>query len=338
MRNKPTRSSFILSLLTLLTLSLAAFAQGGISRPSNIGVSDQKAGSILVFPYYTSSIDGRNDTNITISHAGNSINVNGVTSNEAFVHLYLIDGSSCSQADGFVTITPNGSITFNTSDYDPGISGYLIAVAVNGSTGVPTANNVLIGNAFIKVGAEGQAGSIRGNYGAEAFYKKTSGDAPNNGSTATIRFNGTDYDRLPNAFAAQIKSPLDVSGQQIIVSSLVGDLTTGSLARITQGSTGLISNADEKTGSFSNLFTPGCQIKVTFVAGGAPRVPGGLNGLLPRGQVGTVKFAISSPDEGVGVGGGVGLVLTPVNSTSYYGIRTLHKLSEVNFDLNVPVF
>jgi hypothetical protein len=51
--------------------------------------------------------------------------------NPAYVHLFFVDGSSCTVADQIVTLTQNQTISFLASDFDPGVTGYLIAVAVD---------------------------------------------------------------------------------------------------------------------------------------------------------------------------------------------------------------
>jgi hypothetical protein len=335
MRLTLTPCAAALALAALMICPQTARAQAALP-PADIAVSDQKAGSVLVFPFYTSSADGGSDTNITISHVGNAPSAGPAWANYSYVHIYFVDGSNCGQADGLLALTPNGSISFNASDWDPGVTGYIIAVAVNPTTFVPTANNVLVGNAFVKVGPEGRPGSIRGNYGAEAFRKKTPGDTDVENGAAVISFGGA-YDRLPNTFVAEIKSPLDVPGQQIVVASVAGDLASGGLPPITQNGVGYLTNADEKVLSFSNFLPVGCLLRAV-IAENSPRVPGGIAGLLPRGYFGTVKFAVRTTDTGVGVGGGVGLVITPVNASGFHGIRTLHKMRDVGATLRVPIF
>jgi hypothetical protein len=328
-------TSVALALAALLAAPQTSLAQAALP-PADIAVSDQKAGSVLVFPFYTSSPDGGNDTNITISHVGSAAVAAPAWSSYSYVHLYFVDGSSCGQADALLALTPNGSISFNASEWDPGVTGYIIAVAVNPETFVPTANNVLVGNAFVKVGPDARPGSIRGNYGAEAFRKKTPGDAEVSSGAAVISFGGA-YDRLPNTFVAEIKSPLDVPGQQLVVASVAGDLAGGRLAPLAQNGVGYLTNADEKVLSFSGFLPAGCLLRAT-VTESSPRAPGGVAALLPRGYYGTVKFAVRAADTSVSGAGGVGLVITPVNASGYHSIRTLHKMRDTGATLRVPVF
>ena len=60
--------------------------------PVNVRVSDQKAGSLLVFSYYVSKAAEQKNTRLTISNIGDAT---------AKVHLFFIDGTSCHQADQF---------------------------------------------------------------------------------------------------------------------------------------------------------------------------------------------------------------------------------------------
>ena len=102
--------------------------------------SDQKAGSMLVFPYYTNA--GSADTRIRITNAGVA---------PVKVHILLLD-KSCQQLDYYACITPNGSLTDKASVFDPANTGYIMALAVN-DTGQPIIADRLIGNAFVNDGS-----------------------------------------------------------------------------------------------------------------------------------------------------------------------------------------
>src|SRR5205085_10560052 len=95
----------------------------GLFFPSTGEVSDQKAGSVLVYNLYSSSIAAPSAQNtriaITNTHPGLSI----------AVHLFFVDGATCSIADSLVCLTPNQTASFLASDIDPGTTGYIIAVA-----------------------------------------------------------------------------------------------------------------------------------------------------------------------------------------------------------------
>ena len=289
-------------------------------------VSDTKAGSVLVFPYYTSTIGGGSDTRITISNLGaTTANLfqaeNVVVLDPAtYVHLFLIDGTTCQQADFFLCLTPNASFSFKTSEYDPGNTGYLLAVAVN-NQGVPIRNNGLIGNAFVNTP------QFADNYGAEAFWANSATVATVTGNTATLLFDNVGYDAVPKQFAVEIQSPLDAAGQLIVTAGLSGDLTTGQVTGAAQVGTGQAFNEKEVFASFNGWLTGTCQARAT-ISTASPRVPNGLGNLIKTGQAGSLKF---------NVGGAAGLLLTPRTAT-WKGIRTLHKTQTVATTLTIPIF
>ncbi len=331
--HKLTRLFFALSALVVLAAS--AFAG---PAPTNIGVSDQKAGSFLAFPYYNSRAGA--DTRLTISNVGDRT---------VAVHMFFI-GANCEQADQTVCLTANASASFLASEYDPENTGYLLAVAVapddrsfGTTTGCPVQYNGLIGNAFVN------DGNYVGNYGAEAFWLHST---PNNTAangvvcntndwTATLTFNGNcgvgGYDYQPNQFVAEIQSPNDSVGQRIIVAGLNGTVGT-SLSGAAQSGVGVAYNDGEKAGSFSSPFAGTC-LRSFIINPTTPRVPGGLgsivgvnnNALIPSGRTGTLKWNTT---------GSVGLILTPRQGTNKWsGIRTLHKTSVLpTASLVIPIF
>jgi hypothetical protein len=311
--HKFTRLFFALAALIVL----AASALAG-NPPTNVAVSDQKAGSVLAFPYYTSL--GTSDTRLTISNTGNS---------DANVHMFFI-GADCNQADQYICLTANASASFLASEYDPSNSGYLLAVAVDNS-GQPVKNNVLIGNAFIN------DGNYVGNYGAEAFWAAKAPAAVNTTTmTAILDFDGVVYDQLPTQHVAEIQSPNDSVGQRIIVAGLRGSVISG-MAGAAQDGIGVAYNDGEKPGSYSSPFGSGC-VRSFIVDAKTPRVPGGLgsqaginnNALIPAGRTGTLKWNTT---------GSVGLILTPkTGANKWSGIRTLHKTASASKTLEIPVF
>ena len=317
--HKFTRLFFALAALIVLAASALAGA-----APTNVGVSDQKAGSVLAFPYYTSL--GSSDTRLTISNTGNFSNN---------VHMFFV-GADCNQADQYICLTANASASFLASEYDPSNSGFLLAVSVD-DRGTPISNNSLIGNAFVN------DGNYVGNYGAEAFWSslpigmmtsRVSADM-----TATLNFNGKIYDYLPNQHVAEIQSPNDSVGQRILVAGLNGSLVSGGTGTAaSQVGIGVAYNDGEKPGSYSSPFSGTC-VKSFIVSPTIPRVPGGLgsiaginnNALIPAGRTGTLKW---------NTGGTVGLILTPKQGTNKWsGIRTLHKTGvRLDGSLVIPVF
>lgn len=284
---------------------------------ANTRVSDQKAGSVLVFPYYTSNVAQQKDTRMTISNISNAAST---VANQAYVHVFFIDGATCRQADLFVCLTPNASVSFKASEYDPEATGWLLAVAVD-AQGRPIQNNNLIGNAFVR------DGDYVDNYGAEAFWANSPAVAAIGANTATLFFDGGSYDAVPSQFAVEIQSPVDAAGQRIVTAGLSGDLTTSQLTGASQVGTGLAFNEKEVFGSFNNWLTGTCQAQAT-IGNTSPRVPNGLGNLIKTGQSGYLKF---------NVGGAVGLIMTPRTAT-WRGIRTLHKTALTTSTIVIPIF
>ncbi|MBS1812572.1 MAG: 6-bladed beta-propeller [Acidobacteria bacterium] len=282
---------------------------------TNTRLSDQKAGSVLVFPYYTSTIGGASDTRMSISNIGTGT---GTTN----VHLFLIDGTTCQQADLYLCLTPNASFSFKASDYDPGNTGFIIAVAVD-NQGLPVNNNVLVGNAFVNTP------TFADNYGAESFRANafSAGLYTVSGNAATLYFDHVGYDAVPKQFAVEIQSPLDAAGQQVVTAGLSGNLVTSQLSGATQVGIGQAYNEKEVFASFSSWLTGACQARAT-ISTTSPRVPNGLGILIKAGQSGYLKF---------NVGAAVGLLMTPRTAT-WKGIRTLHKTQTTTTTLTIPIF
>src|SRR5207249_11887622 len=140
------------------------------------------------------------------------------------VHLFFVDGSTCTPADAFICLTPNQTMSFLASDFDPGTTGYIVAVAVD-ERGCPLNFNFLIGDEFIKLSSGHQA-----NLGAEAIAAIAGGlpvcDAL--AGTATLAFDGVSYNPLPRVLAVDnFPSQADGNQTQLIINRIGGNLLTG---------------------------------------------------------------------------------------------------------------
>ena len=112
------------------------------------------------------------------------------------VDLYFVDGSTCSVANARVTLAPNQTTSFLASDIDPGVVGYIVAVA--NFTGVPIWFNHLIGDAYIHELNE-QAAMLP----AMAVSRVSREDVRVEvGDTANLIFDGREYERLPQVVVA----------------------------------------------------------------------------------------------------------------------------------------
>ncbi|MBK7599050.1 MAG: DUF11 domain-containing protein [Acidobacteria bacterium] len=188
------------------------------SYPARTEVSDMQAGSILFYPIYTSDIANPNKQNTRI----NMTNVS--TTESVSVHIFAVDGSSCSVLDYFICLTPNQTWTYLASDFDPGNSGYIMAVAVDYQTGLPRAFNCLIGDEYVKF-TSGHAA----NLGAEAIQSVMMfpGGVDPNQLTVDLKFDDMFYNRLPRVVAADnIPSVGDKNSTMLILNRVAGDFTS----------------------------------------------------------------------------------------------------------------
>ncbi|MDX2033450.1 MAG: hypothetical protein SF339_22430 [Blastocatellia bacterium] len=250
----------------------------GQSYPARAEVTDDKAGSILFFPIYTSDAGNANSQNTRISIT----NISGTE--KACVHLFIVDGASCSIADAFVCLTPQQTASFLASDLDPGSTGYIMAVSVDCETGLPNAYNCLIGDEFVKF-----ASGHRANLGAEAISAVMmfpGGTDPNVTST-TLRFDGMFYNRLPRVLAVDnIASAVDGNSTLFILNRVGGNLAAsgasiGNLA-------GIVYDDAETAYSFTaNLGV--CQYR-TVLSNAFPRLQSTFNRAIPAGRTGWMKF------------------------------------------------
>ncbi|MBO0723945.1 MAG: hypothetical protein J2P41_24175, partial [Blastocatellia bacterium] len=106
--------------LAFVIIILAVFDPAALSQKAN---SNSQPGSILFFNRYTSDPNNPqlSDTQINITNTD--------PIEKAFVHLFFIDGTTGSNADYSISMQPNQTLSFLTSDIDPSVSGYIIAVA-----------------------------------------------------------------------------------------------------------------------------------------------------------------------------------------------------------------
>ena len=285
------------------------------NRANPIEVSDQKPGSLLVFPFYKHDAQNKVDTRLTITNLG-KLPIN--------VHFLFMDGATCSEFDQFVCFTPNASIEWKASQFDPQNKGYVIAYTTD-NMGRPIAYNGLIGNGFVN------DGEYVGNYGAESFNSPLPVGAPlgavaTPGQSWTIPFDGIALDMVPTTFAVDIQSPVDTVNQKLVLAGLTGDAYAGKLSGVTQVGTGLAYNGHEALRSFSPFISGQCFVE-KIVDSTTPKVTGQLSNLIPKGEVGTLRFSVTAA---------VGLLMTS-NKNAFNGIRTLHKVQVAKSSIIIPL-
>ncbi|MFZ4795436.1 MAG: FG-GAP repeat protein, partial [Blastocatellia bacterium] len=287
------------------------------SGPGNMPIAarlpnPQKPGSLLIFNVYTSSVNTTlSDTQISLT------NTNPVS--PANVHLFFVDGSSCSVADQIVTLTQNQTVTFRASDVDPGVTGYLIAVAVDQS-GCPVVGNYLIGVEDVRFESGHHA-----TLPAIGVSGLGVGATPclSNSVTTTLAFNGVQYDELPRGLGiASLPSLATGNSPMLIINRIGGDLTSG--AERMGALAGLMFDDGETSRSFT--LTGGlCQMR-GMLGNNLPRTVPRYGTVIPAERTGWMKFWAAGDEalSGVminagtsGFSGGYNLqTLTTTNSAS----------------------
>jgi hypothetical protein len=319
MPNTNKHTQFLLALVALVALSVTVLAADpGLAYPAESEASNDKAGSLLVYNIYTSSVSAPNleDTQIDITNTN--------TVSPAVLHLFFVEGATCSVSDAFVCLTPNQTASFLTSDIDPGVTGYLIVVAVDTATGCPRSFNFLIGDEFVRFTT-----GHRANLNAVAFSALYDGVLPDCGddsATARIVFDGvTGYNSLPQVLALD-NIPDRASGNStlLILNRIGGDLATGAE---TLGSIfGIL--YDDVSNAFSFTTTAGsCQFR-GLLTNNFPRTTPRFEQVIRAGRSGWMKLWLSS---------GAGLLGAVINrnptaesaANAFNGGHNLHKLTLV---------
>lgn len=246
----------------------------GSAVPANTDASGQVAGSVLIYNIYTSSVNSaRQDTRLTLT------NTHPLTS--VYVHLFFVDGQSCSVADRYISLTANQTTSFLASDLDPEVTGYLVAVATD-ATGCPINFNYLIGSEYVKF-ESGHAAAL----GAVSIPAMGQVSYDPSQPTATLPFNGVTYGKLPRALALNNLSPISEGNQTMLVINQLG----GNLAS-TIGATGRFFGLlfdDVETGSSFTLTGTSCQMR-GIISQSFPRTVPRIDQVIPAGRSGWMKL------------------------------------------------
>ncbi len=330
MRTSRKFISAILSLVALGLMSAAALAADpGLTYPPTSEVSDQKQGSVLIYNIYTSGATSGNSQNTRINITNTS------TSSVAAVHLFFVS-DGCSIADSFICLTATQTATFLASDVDPGVSGYIVAVATD-ANGCPLAFNWLIGDEYVKF-TSGHAA----NLGAEAFaalFFGTSSACDANTVTTGVIFDGVvggpgSYNRVPRVLADDnVPSRADGNDTLVIINRIAGNLGIGASTLGTLF--GLFYDDSENVLSFS--ITGSCQFR-SSLSNTTPRLTPRFETFIPAGRSGWFKV-YSQTDIGI-LGAAINLNANAgTQANAFNGGHNLHKLTlSASNAYTVPVF
>ncbi len=312
----------VLVACTLLSVTTGVLAgDPGIQMPRDSTtpqVNDQARGFLLIYNIYTSSPanPATQNTRFSITNTNDQAAIS--------VHLFFVDGVSCSIADRFVCLTPNQTTVFLASDQDPGMTGYLVAVA-SSAEGVPVPFDYLIGDEFVKF-ESGYFGSL----GAEAI---PSQNVIVSGFTADLDQFGMAIVGLPRVLAVDsIGSRADGNETLLVVNGVggvfnIGVLNVGSLF-------GILYNDQEEAHSWNR--SGGCQLIVSL-SNDFPRTTPRFDVVIPAGQTGWMKFwSTSTINNGTPFGVDSRALLGAVfqrnasaatSAGAFQGARNLHKLN-----------
>jgi len=275
-----------LTLLLLSLVGLTAQAQTplgpGSLPPAASEASDQKAGSVLIFNLYTSGVSSGNTENTRISITNTS------TASTTRLRIYFVDASTGLAAGSFICLTPLQTTTFLASDFDPGITGYLIAIAVR-DDGCPVSHNFLTGNAFIKL-SSGHAANLGAVAFAALFPDALPGCDPL-GISARIAFDGVAYNRAPRALALdKIRGVADGNSTLLVLNRIEGDMLNGTPA------IGAFSGTlfDDTGAAFPfNATTNSCQFRTTL-SNTFPVTTPNFSTVIPAGRGGWLNVFAAS--------------------------------------------
>ena len=342
MRTSRKLTHALLALFALIVMSsVASAADPGLLYPPQSEVSDQKAGSVLIYNIYTSAAAGGNTNNTRINITNTS------STSAAFVHLFFVQ-NDCGVADSYICLTANQTASFLASDVDPGVKGYIVAVAVDSVFGCPAQFNWLIGDEYVKF-ATGHAANLGAEAFAALFNGGFNGAAGPNGAvpllpgcsgssvTANLVFDGTTggYNQAPRVLAvSNIPSRLDGNDTMLIINRVGGSLATGA------STTGVLFGLlyDDAENVFSYSIGGNCQVMNSF-SDSFPRTTPRFTNVIPAGRSGWTKIYNQTTDNGI-----IGAVINLNNNAAsqanaFNGGHNLHKLTlSTTNTYTIPVF
>ncbi len=315
----------------------------GACVPSNSPPSTQKPGAILFGGAFASGATGGpggdpgNNTAISLTNTHPSLGV--------VVHLFFVDGATCSLADAFVCLTPLQTSRFLMSDMDPGVVGYMMAMAVDGppgtagghNTGCPISFNYLIGSAKIKMtNSPMREADLASESCASEFGSPLPG-CDTNKAYAEIPFDGSPqgFNKLPRVLAASsIASRADGNDTLLMLARIDGNWGTG--LKPLGNVFGILYDDAEKAHSFS-FNVGGCLLRTTL-SNTFPRTTPRFEQAIPAGRTGWMKLW---SEENVAI---LGAIINRNDNTAsspnaFAGGHTLHvlRLNE-RVVITVPVF
>ncbi len=242
--------------------------------------SDDKPGSLLLYNLYTSSVSGETSQNTRLS-------ITNVGTSTTFAHLFFIDGATCNVSDTFACLSPNQTSSFLASEIDPGVTGYVVAIAVN-EEGCPISFNNLIGSAHVKF-ATGHT-AVLSAQAVPAIYDGVLNSCTSSMAETVIKLDGNEYGKAPATLVADtIFSQADRQSTMLIVNPVGGNLNTADSVNKIGSISGQVFDEAERGYSFVASINR-CQLRDTM-NDNFPRITTRLSRVISSGKVGMMWFA-----------------------------------------------
>lgn len=296
--------------------------QVGSNAPKS-ALSNNKAGSVLFFPKYTSDNANPSTTNTLISLT-NTNPRDGITVRVFFVR-------ECTTSNIFVNLAGNQTRTLLASSEDPGKTGHIVAVAVN-SQGLPTQFNWLIGSASLR-----DAQGNESTYNAIGVARRKGGAVSilEGATSAEIKFNDTDYDRLPQLIALDQIAPQAGGAEAIPNAQKTNVAVFSPLADLTSGAQAAQYTAiayDQSGRPYPQIVTATCGLNGSV---SSVWTSPSLDSFITEGRPGWGTFAAQIEGTPVPV---LGLSLTEGVSTPQRSARAMQVLGRLNsFVMKMPL-
>jgi hypothetical protein len=264
-------------------------AEPGLLYP---GVSEVavRRGSALIYNLVASSAadPAAEDTRLTFT--------NGSTTSAAFLRLFFVDGDSGNATSSFVCLTAGQTSSVPASVLRPGVTGFAVAIAVNGVNGCPAVFNEVSGQAQVRL-ASGFQGTL------PALGVAALGAAPC-AANATVAFDGVVYNRLPRVLhLTSVASPAE-ERTLLVVNRIGGDLSASSL--VVGGITGTLYDDAQNAAGYSADTGSSRQFR-SELTDSFPATAPPFGSLVPVGRTGWMRI-MGAADVGLT---GAALVLRP---------------------------
>lgn len=281
--------------------------------------SDQKPGSILFYQRYLSAIGTNNGNNTTISVTNTSPTTSGR------VRMFFISAADCSSFEQAICLAAQQTTTFKMSEFDPGTTGYCVAVACD-AAGNPTQFNWLIGNAQVR-----QTSTVNGQFydaslSAIAVAKREAAAVPATNNVAEMAFDDKMYDSLPAQLAADnIPSQGTNAGNANAtilslfrpVANLAGGTSSASVTFTVNNNTGQSTATTQPIGCYTDVRLNTLRVNPTLAT------------ILSVGKTGWVR--ISSSDNGPLLG-------AQFNSGQYASGASLRAVTyALDYRISIPI-